>query len=284
MKGIRIGGVPEHFNAPWAIAMERGKFADAPFGVSWSEHPGGTGEMLDALHNDELDIAILLTEGVVADYARSSTLVALGTWVETPLQWGIHTRPSGVVSERADVAGKRFAISRRTSGSHLMALLLVDSIGAASSDVTLVEVGTIDGAREAFSRDEADVFMWERTMTKPLVDSGEFGFVGVFQAPWPAFTFACVASKAEELAAALPQLLAAVRPICAEFQSDQERGADELASRFDIPRTDLASWLRNTEWNTSTTVDAESLRAAATALNRAGAIDSVPDVSGLVRA
>lgn len=283
MTTIRIGGVPEHFNAPWSIAVEESRFADASLHVTWTEHPGGTGEMLSALHNDQIDIAILLTEGAVADYARRGALAALGTWVETPLQWGIHTRPGSAVAKRADVVGQRIAISRRTSGSHLMALLLVDSVGANASDVSFVEVGTIEGARAAFARDEADVFMWERTMTKPLVDDGEFGIAGVFQAPWPAFTFACVAAKADWLAAELPKLLAVVTPICERFQSDQRRGVDELANRFDIPKADLASWLRATKWNASNTVDLDALRDAALALKRAGAIESVPNVAGMLR-
>lgn len=283
MTTIRMGGVPEHFNAPWAMATDRGLFADSSFRVAWSEHPGGTGEMLDALHAGELDVAILLTEGVVADYARRKSTVAIGTWVETPLQWGIHTRPGGEVTERGDVVGRRFAISRRTSGSHLMAILLVDSLKADPSDIHFVEVGTIDGARQAFERGEADVFMWERTMTKPLVDAGEFGFVGTFQAPWPAFTFACAESKAAELAVALPELLSVVRPLCQQLRGHPESGAETLAERFEIPRLELQEWLERTTWNPTSEVDIDALRDAALALRRAGAIDAVPDLSGLVR-
>ena len=28
MKGLKIGGVPEHFNLPWRLAIEEGKFSE----------------------------------------------------------------------------------------------------------------------------------------------------------------------------------------------------------------------------------------------------------------
>jgi hypothetical protein len=39
-------------------------------------------------------------------------------------------------------------------------------------------INTIDGAVEALTSGTADYFMWERFMTKPLVDKGIFRRVG----------------------------------------------------------------------------------------------------------
>lgn len=36
-----------------------------------------------------------------------------------------------------------------------------------------IEVGTLDGAREAMGKDEIDAWLWEKFTTKHLVDNGE---------------------------------------------------------------------------------------------------------------
>ena len=41
MQTIRVGGVPEHFNAPWHIAKSRGLFEKAGVDFVWKDFPGG---------------------------------------------------------------------------------------------------------------------------------------------------------------------------------------------------------------------------------------------------
>ncbi|KAJ1467296.1 hypothetical protein T484DRAFT_1859277 [Baffinella frigidus] len=66
---LRIAGVPEHFNTPWHIAKEKGLFAAAGVDVEWTDYPGGTGAMTKALNDNEVDVALLLTEGAAKDIA-----------------------------------------------------------------------------------------------------------------------------------------------------------------------------------------------------------------------
>ena len=47
---------------------------------------GGTGDMCQALRLKEIDIAIVLTEGIVRDINNKSSKI-LQTYVETPLSW-----------------------------------------------------------------------------------------------------------------------------------------------------------------------------------------------------
>jgi len=42
---MRVGGVPEHFNAPWHIASGKGCFKAHNVDVQWTEYPGGTGDV-----------------------------------------------------------------------------------------------------------------------------------------------------------------------------------------------------------------------------------------------
>jgi hypothetical protein len=41
---IRVGGVDEHFNLPWKLAIEAGAFETLGVSVVWQDCPGGTGE------------------------------------------------------------------------------------------------------------------------------------------------------------------------------------------------------------------------------------------------
>ena len=65
MKTVRVGGVPEHFNYPWHYAINKGLFAKAGFDVKWSDVTGGSGEMCRMLEENQTDVALVLTEGIV---------------------------------------------------------------------------------------------------------------------------------------------------------------------------------------------------------------------------
>lgn len=112
---FRVGGVPEHFNTPWHTAAASGRFSREGVEVEWKEYPGGTGAMTKALRAREVDVAILLTEGVVADLHRGSDAKLLGTYVSTPLNWGVHVGAQSALTSMAQVQeqGARYAIRWR---------------------------------------------------------------------------------------------------------------------------------------------------------------------------
>ena len=74
---LRIGGVPEHFNLPWKLAVADRAFDSIGVEVAFIEHPGGTGAMTAALRAADLDAALLLTLQVgdlrLADTAPART-------------------------------------------------------------------------------------------------------------------------------------------------------------------------------------------------------------------
>ena len=43
MKTVRIGGVPEHFNYAWYIALKNNAFKAQGIDLCWVDCPGGTG-------------------------------------------------------------------------------------------------------------------------------------------------------------------------------------------------------------------------------------------------
>ena len=90
MKDVRIGGVPEHFNYAWYMALKQGHFKPHDISVRWKDYFGGTGQMATALRNNEIDIAVILTEGIIKDITEGSPCKIVQVFVETPLIWGIH--------------------------------------------------------------------------------------------------------------------------------------------------------------------------------------------------
>ncbi len=237
---LRIAGVPEHFNLPFHLAKEEG-LAD----FAWTDYPGGTGAMTKALREAETDVAILLTEGIVADKARDNDAHILGFFVESPLIWGIHT--SSRDTTLAEVKRRVFAISRKGSGSHLMAYLVARRESWTESDFGFVEVGNLEGARQALVQGEASLFLWERFMTQPLVDAGDFNRVGEMPTPWPAFAIAVRREVWQERKAEAVSILTTVLDRAHRLKNQPDAAA-LIAQRYGLKEDQVLEWLALTHW------------------------------------
>ena len=169
---LRLGGVPEHFNLPWHLAMESGALGRIE--ATWEDQYGGTGQMLSSLEAGDLDIVSILTEGTVAAIAGGLPVTIVQVYVQTPLQWGIHVPANSDLHDVDQLEGGRIAISRFRSGSHLMAFVQADRLGWSLDADQFVVVGGLDGARTSLGAGEADQFLWDRFMTEPFVEAGEF--------------------------------------------------------------------------------------------------------------
>lgn len=260
---MKIGGVPEHFNLPWLRALEQG--AAPSVAAQWQDFPGGTGVMAAALERGEIDAALLLTEGAIAAIANGGSFKIASLYTETPLVWGIHVPASSELNAVADLRGHRYAISRHGSGSHLMAYVHARQQGWPTNALEFVTVGDLAGARRAFAEGTAEIFFWEKFMTKPLVDSGEFRRIDEFSAPWPAFVL-CVAEHCTgDRLAALELLLKAVLKEAGELR-DRPDAAALFAERYELERADAAEWFAATRFVTTPTIDLGRLGTAADAL------------------
>lgn len=187
---VRVGGVPEHFNLPWHLAITDGRFDDVDLDVEWVDFPGGTGAIMAALESGEIDMATPLTEGAITAIANGNASTLISVWVDSPLLWGVHVAGDSAISSIAEAGGKRFAISRFGSGSELMSRVMAEEHGWTLTDESWVEVGGLDGALVALPSGDAEVFLWNMSMTQPHIDDGTFKRVGVFPTPWPSFAIA----------------------------------------------------------------------------------------------
>lgn len=271
MTTLRIGGVPEHFNLPWHLALGEGAARAAGVDVEWQDFPDGSGAMAQALREQRLDAAMLLTEGAVAG-AAAGGLRIVSLYTESPLLWGIHVPASSRFKEVAELARARYAISRRGSGSHLMALVHARRHGWPLDALELVIVRNLEGAIESFAAGTADVFFWEKFMTKPLVDDGRFRRVADFTAPWPAFVVCASDAALAGQGAALHALLTAVLDRAASFAVSGDAAA-LIAARYGLQRRDAADWLAGTRWAARVGVESRSIEPVVEALRAAGVVE-----------
>lgn len=268
-----VGGVPEHFNLPWYRAEERELFNEQGIDFSWRTFPGGTGAMLTALENDEIDVAVLLTEGVVAHIAGGGDAAILGTYVTSPLIWGIHVHQDSPFQEVQDLRRATFGISRYHSGSHIMSFILAEQMGwDPGKDVNLEVVRNLVGAQEALQSGSADAFLWEKYTTKPVVDSGEWRRIGTTSPPWAPFVLASKREFARTHQEELDKVVGTINELLVEMEESKNETLDAIAERFGLLREDVASWYEQTCWDLKLSVDSEELERVISTLLGVGVI------------
>lgn len=248
MKTIKIAGVPEHFNLPWHLCIENGEFESQNIDLQWIDVPEGTGKMCQMLRNGETDIAIILTEGVIKDISAGNESSIIQVYVESPLVWGIHVDSKSNYKTLADLKNKKAAISRLGSGSHLMSIVNAQNQEWKIDNLQFEIVNTIDGAVESLTSGKSDYFMWEKFMTKPLVDKGIFRKIGDCPTPWPCFVIAIRNEFLEKNATEIHKILEIINITTEEFKEIPSIDKT-LATRYNLKIDDIQDWLSITEWS-----------------------------------
>lgn len=248
MKTIKIVGVPEHFNLPWHMAIENKEFAAQNIDLQWTDVPEGTGKMCQMLREGETDIAVILTEGIVKDIVGGNPTKIVQVYVESPLIWGIHVAANSNYKTLADLENTKVAISRLGSGSQLMAYVNANNQGWKTDSLQFEIINTIDGAVEALSHGTADYFMWERFMTKPLVDKGIFRRIGDCPTPWPCFVIAVRDAVLEKDPEIIKTVLEVINKKTATFK-DIPNIDKTLATKYNQKTEDIQEWLSLTQWS-----------------------------------
>lgn len=246
---VKIGGVPEHFNYPWYLTLKDKLYQKEGINLRWEDFPGGTGQMNQALREGRIDLAVILTEGVVRDIVHGNPARIVQVFVNSPLIWGVHVAAQSAFEQVSELQGKRAAISRMGSGSHLMAYLQAQNMGwDTHKDLSFVELKNLDGALKGLPDGEADYFLWEKFTTKPYVDQGVFRSVGTVPTPWPCFVIAARTEFIEQQTETLQTILQIINANTRGFKKIE--GIDALlAKRYDQKIEDIQQWLSMTEWS-----------------------------------
>ncbi|MEN9290908.1 MAG: hypothetical protein RLZZ357_751 [Bacteroidota bacterium] len=259
MKRLKIGGVPEHFNLPWRLAIEEGKFKAAGIELHWSDMTGGTGQMIKGLQAGTLDIAVLLTEGITRAILKGLDAKIIAVYVKTPLIWGVHAPVNQGINQLDDLDASTFAISREGSGSHLMSYILAKQQGWDPTALSFNVVGDVYGGLWALNNDEAQGFLWEKYTTQPFVDQGKCKRIGEVLTPWPCFVVAVRNEVLQHEAALLQAILPIVQKRAQELKNSDD-AAEVLAWRYALKKDEVTAWLSKTEWSNQLDVDQNDIQ------------------------
>lgn len=259
MKRLKIGGVPEHFNLPWRLAIEEGKFKAAGIELHWSDMTGGTGQMIKGLQAGTLDIAVLLTEGITRAILKGLDAKIIAVYVKTPLIWGVHAPVNQGINQLDDLDASTFAISREGSGSHLMTYILAKQQGWDPTALSFNVVGDVYGGLWALNNDEAQGFLWEKYTTQPFVDQGKCKRIGEVLTPWPCFVIAVRNEVLQNESALLQAILPIVQKRAQELKNSDD-AAEVLAWRYALKKDEVTAWLSKTEWSDQLDVDQNDIQ------------------------
>ncbi len=241
--------MPEHFNLAWYLTLKNGEYKAEGINLRWQDYYGGTGAMTKALRDGDIDMAVILTEGIVKDIIDGNPSKIVQTFVQTPLIWGIHVAKNSKFKTISDLKGKRAAISRYGSGSHLMAYVNAENNDwNLETDLKFEVTDDIDGAVKALTEETADYFMWERFMTKPLVDNGTFRHISNCPTPWPCFVIAVRNEFLEENEDDVKTILEIINNTTTDFK-DIPSIDKTIANRYSLELSDVQEWLSLTEWS-----------------------------------
>jgi len=249
MNLVNIGVVPEHFNYPWYLTLKNGEYKKQGINLRWQDYYGGTGDMIKDLRSGKIDLAVILTEGIIKDIVEGNPCKIVQVFVKSPLIWGIHTSYQSKFKNIEDLKGSRAAISRFGSGSHLMAFVNAENQGWNTEiDLKFEVIKNLDGAVEGLTNNKADYFMWEKFTTKPLVDNGTFNYIGSCPTPWPCFVIAATNQFIEHRSNELKTILNIINQTTADFKNIP--GIDiTISNRYGQKIDDVREWLSLTEWS-----------------------------------
>ena len=249
MKTVNIGGVPEHFNLAWYLTLKNGEYKEGNINLRWHDYYGGTGAMCKALRSGEIDIAVILTEGIIKDIIAGNPSKIVQTFVETPLIWGVHVAHDSKYKTVEDLKGTKAAISRYGSGSHLMAYINAENNKwDLEKDLDFEVIKNLDGAVEGLTSGVADYFLWEKFTTKPIVDNGTFRRIDNCPSPWPCFVIAVREDFIENNEADLKTILQIINNTTTDFK-DIPSIDKSIANRYEQQLEDVQEWLSITEWS-----------------------------------
>jgi len=275
---LRVGVVPEHFSVPFFLGKQQGLFES---NVELSEFPRGTGSMCKALSENSIDIAIALTEGLIVDRINNGThFKIIGTYVESPLTWAYCADfNNSSLTELKDLKGKRIAISRFGSGSHIMSVVLAKQQGwvmnnEGDNDLEFQVKGDLENLLNSICGDDrtADSFCWEQYMLKPSVLQKRVKYIGTIVTPWPCFMIAARDGLSKEI---IKVFLSDVIKCCHEFYIQKEISFELMKKRCNLPDEDLKKWVETVKFSENAiTVSEEALITTQAVLVEAGVIKS----------
>ena len=229
----------------------------------------GTGALLNGLKAGEFDVICALTEGLLADIALGSNVRIVSSYVDSPLVWAISAGgKQSAINGVEDLKGQTIAVSRFTSGSHLMSCVLASQRGWRQDDLRYVVKGPFEALRRSVNDGSAAAFMWEQFMTKPWYDSGELRRIGEIVTPWPCFLLAATRPVIDARLDDVRAMLSGLREACHAFHTDPAMPS-EVAAHFGFRLEDARAWYASVRITAAPSIASSSIDKTLAALREA---------------
>ncbi|KAK0469701.1 periplasmic binding protein-like II [Desarmillaria tabescens] len=277
---LRIGYVREHFSSPLLQYAQ----ADQDKTFTLVECPSGTGQLISRLTNDEIDVAIALTDPLISGIANGSKAYKLvGSYVTTPLNWAVITGTESKYNSIADLKDTTIGISRKGSGSQTMAYVMALQQGWPSENLQFKINNDIHGLIKSVNDGSTSAFMWEWFTTKPFVDAKECRFIGSVPTPWPSWLIAARPTTPPD---ALREFLTSLSTYVKTFDSPDSRASrnvEFIKTHFGYPEEDILAWLKTVGYpDDCLTIETKVITDALSVLQKAGVVKGEFEVAQFV--
>lgn len=252
---VRVGYIPEHFSTPIQFAQAKGYFTENGISVDLIPFLSGSGHLIQSLKNDEIDIAIGLTEAFVrglADTEKDEVLKyqIVGTYVNSPLNWAVST---GInrddVNSLEQLEGGNIGVSRIGSGSYVMSYVLALDQGFKKSppfrDFPVCH--TFEQLRKSVNNSSCDAFMWEYFTTKKYYDNPkELKMIGNIYTPWPSWVIVRNTKLSQDVTLKFTKGL---DQGISYFNENHEEAIKYIHENLDYTEEDAREWIKTVEFN-----------------------------------
>lgn len=274
MTELIIAGVNEHFNYPFKKAITENVFEKHNIRLIWNDIAGGTGEMIQLLRSRKINMAVLLTEGIISELQRDNHSKLLQFHVLSPLKWGIHvSKTSGIKSEE-EIFRKRFAVSRLGSGSHLMAMVHAHKYRKDASLMDFVTVNSLEGGLTALKENTADVFLWEKFTTEPFLEKYNLQRIGEVPTPWPPFVLVATNPTIHDFQDEVKIVCEEIAKMNVQCAASKDT-VKEISEKFQLTVEQTTKWFSETQWNSQHGMKNATLQYVLDDLQRFGVLPNV---------
>ncbi|KAI5950213.1 hypothetical protein KGF57_004380 [Candida theae] len=263
MSTLRVAYIPEHFSTPLFFAQQQGYYAKHNLSIDFIKVPEGSGRLINLLNNNEVDLAIGLTEAFVADIAKGNDKIKLlDTYVQSPLLWAVSTGSNrNEITNVSDLAkfGK-IGVSRIGSGSYIMSFVLAHQLGF-DKFAEFAVCSNFKNLRDSVNKKQpsddtgdasyeiSDAFMWEYFTSKKYYDSEEIKQIGEIYTPWPSWVITASSKAVDAKQQDIHNFISSVNRGIEYFNQHVDEAVDYISNNLDYSAEDARQWTKTVQFN-----------------------------------
>ncbi|SCV74749.1 BQ2448_7778 [Microbotryum intermedium] len=278
---MNLLSVPEHFSSPLL------QLAAQDPSIELVSCPSGTGQIMSALKEDQIDLAIALTEALTAGIVhKKAEYKIVGTYVTSPLNWAVAVGKESKYQTLADLKGEKIGISRigrsvwgnwsksffggtrsdperedrlsinsfprrcRICSGMALQQGWVDADGQVEP-IQFEVLDTFKNLRDGVNSGQAAAFMWEHFTTKSYLS--ELRFISHVPTPWASWMIVASSktlsstTQKDHLSSFLQDLTKSVEDFDSE-SSRRDKSKEFVMKQFGYPEVDVVSWLEGVSY------------------------------------